>query len=220
MKRLGCFPTILIVLVGLPLLYNGWCWITSGYYKWHEKITIIVETPQGEVSAHSVQLAGTSQPSIGHITSADRRYVKGEAVVLKLPRSEQPNYLFALLQENGSIYSLYPDEIRGFKTHPSEFIGKGAQPLPINAYPMLVTFDDIKKPETVREVDPNDLAASFGAGYALKSITLEIVEEPTTQGAVERALGWYNGDIPKKNWRGMSKKQHRMLSTTKWKRDW
>ncbi|GAB1715791.1 MAG: hypothetical protein NTAFB05_08330 [Nitrobacter sp.] len=35
--------------------------------------------------------------------------------------------------------------------------------LPRNLYPMLVTFTDINDPRTMREVNPDDLAAVFGS---------------------------------------------------------
>lgn len=54
---------------------------------------------------------------------------------------------------------------------------------------MLVTFDDITKPETVRRVDPEDLASVFGEGVRLKAVTLEITEEAATEGRVEGVLG-------------------------------
>ena len=57
-------------------------------------------------------------------------------------------------------------------------------------YPLLVTFGDINDPASVKKVDPNDLAATFGPGYTLKSITLEITDEPVTTGKVEDVLGW------------------------------
>jgi hypothetical protein len=63
-------------------------------------------------------------------------------------------------------------------------------PLPPEGWPMLVTFDDVTKPETVREVDPNDLAAVFGEGVRLKAVTLEVTRQAVTQGWVEGVLGW------------------------------
>ncbi|WP_417415418.1 hypothetical protein [Hoeflea sp.] len=57
-------------------------------------------------------------------------------------------------------------------------------------YPLLVTFADINDPASVALVDPDDLAASFGPGYALSSITLAITDEPVTKGRVEAVLGW------------------------------
>lgn len=55
---------------------------------------------------------------------------------------------------------------------------------------MLVTFDDITKPETVRRVNPADLAAVFGEGVRVKAVTLEITGEAVTEGRVEGVLGW------------------------------
>ena len=57
---------------------------------------------------------------------------------------------------------------------------------------MLVTFDDISKPETVRRVNPADLAAVFGEGVRLKAVTLEITEEAVTEGRVVPVLPWLN----------------------------
>ena len=51
-------------------------------------------------------------------------------------------------------------------------------------YPMLVTFGDVRDPKTVTEVDPTNLAASFGAGYDFRRMTLDVVDmdEPLTAG--------------------------------------
>ena len=39
-------------------------------------------------------------------------------------------------------------------------------------------------------VDPADLAATFGAGFALREITLEVTDDAVTEGVVEGVLGW------------------------------
>ncbi|MBI2718450.1 MAG: hypothetical protein HYX36_06770 [Rhizobiales bacterium] len=64
------------------------------------------------------------------------------------------------------------------------------RPVPREFYPLLVTFGNLGNPASVREVKPSDLAASFGPGFALKSITLEITDEPVTEGRVESVLPW------------------------------
>lgn len=56
--------------------------------------------------------------------------------------------------------------------------------------PMLVTCEDVTKPETVTLVDPSDLAASFGPRVSLKTVTLEITRELVTEGQVKGVLGW------------------------------
>jgi len=62
--------------------------------------------------------------------------------------------------------------------------------LPDDHYPLLVTFTDINDPASVQRVDPDDLVAHFGPGVKLKTITLEITDEPVTGGQIEKVLGW------------------------------
>ena len=66
----------------------------------------------------------------------------------------------------------------------------GVITVPEGQYPMLVTFDDIADPASVKLVDPANLAASFGPGVRLKAVTLEITKEAVTEGRVEAVLGW------------------------------
>ena len=55
--------------------------------------------------------------------------------------------------------------------------------LPPGRYLVRVKFDDVAKPETVRLVDPADLAATFGTGVRLRGMTFEMMEEAVTEGA-------------------------------------
>ena len=95
-----------------------------------------------------------------------------------------------------------------------------SRPVPHDMYPMLVTFADINDPASVKKVDPDDLAASFGAGYLLKSITLEITDEKVTEGVVEAVLGWMekNNNTLDKIWPSLSGEQHDLLSSSVWRR--
>jgi hypothetical protein len=63
-------------------------------------------------------------------------------------------------------------------------------PLPVEDYPLLVTFTDITDPTTVTRVDPANLSATFGPGVSLTSVTLAVTEDPVTEGRVEAVLGW------------------------------
>lgn len=63
--------------------------------------------------------------------------------------------------------------------------------VPRKHYPLLVTFDDISDPASVRRISPGDLAASFGPGFRLNAITLSITDEPVTEGRVKDVLGWW-----------------------------
>lgn len=56
--------------------------------------------------------------------------------------------------------------------------------------PMLVTFGDLSDPTSMAEVDPDNLAATFGAGVSLKRITVQMTDDPVTTG-IEKRLGWF-----------------------------
>jgi hypothetical protein len=62
--------------------------------------------------------------------------------------------------------------------------------------PVLVTFGDPRAQRTAREVDPANLAADFGSGARLESITVEISHDPITRGRVQRALPWLSDMRP------------------------
>ena len=47
---------------------------------------------------------------------------------------------------------------------------------------------DINDPNSVIEVDPDNLAATLGPGVSLKRIMLEITDEPVTEGKIEQIL--------------------------------
>ncbi|HEX8263299.1 MAG TPA: hypothetical protein VF547_10545 [Allosphingosinicella sp.] len=55
--------------------------------------------------------------------------------------------------------------------------------------PMLVTFRNISDPTSVEQVDPTDIAATLGPGYALKAITVELVSQ-RPEHAIEARLPW------------------------------
>ncbi len=61
--------------------------------------------------------------------------------------------------------------------------------IPVEGLPMLVRFRDISDPTSVEEVNPDDLAASFGPGIKLRGATIAISDEPVTVG-IEEKLRW------------------------------
>ncbi|MEO1048011.1 MAG: hypothetical protein AAFW59_06750, partial [Pseudomonadota bacterium] len=56
-------------------------------------------------------------------------------------------------------------------------------------FPMFVTFVDEEDPTSVMEVDRDDLEATFGAGYAVNRVRIEITKDPITTG-LEKRLAW------------------------------
>jgi hypothetical protein len=181
---LALFP----LLAGCGLLgFRNW--------EWRQKLVLEVETPHGTVSGGSVvrvklhRVPGWLPSNNPGAILSD---VEGEASFVEVAPGR---FLFALLRGGGEAQvareTFFPSPATGVpeaNDRLEEFTGRAV--LPPNAYPRLVTFTDISDPTTVRLVDPGDLAASFGPGYSLKSVTLEITDESATKGNVEKALLW------------------------------
>jgi len=193
---LGLLSVVLLVLTGC-----------SPSETWNQRLTLVIETPQGEVRGAVVQrIDWEGTGAIGKAlfdgvdpSSASVR-VTGEALAVEVVPGR---WLFALLK-GGEGWQGEPGLNAGFAIAvPRGHFAKSAEgvreivgfpkdtpvELPREAWPMLVMFDDITKPETVREVNPEDLAAVFGEGVRLKAVTLEITEEAVTEGRVEGVLG-------------------------------
>ena len=175
--------------------------------SWNQRLTVIVDTPAGEVRGSSVVKISNTE-TMGPLVLMEARGVRsktrGEAVALEVLPGR---WLFALLSGDddgkGNAGQLAYHAVRHGETHnPSDRnyeadmrdlraqLRDTPAPIPPEAYPVLVTFDDITKPETVREVDPSNLAATFGEGVRLRGMTLEVTADRVSKGAVEDILPW------------------------------
>lgn len=164
------------------------------------QMVVEVETPQGtrrgvavralEFSAADSSLLGESRPHVELV---------GEAVSIDLPDGQT---LFALLiGDDGDVdYAKRIADRSGLWGADSQWpIGKPMELWPTaptterlrhaSSIPMLVTFKDIKNPISVKKVNPNDFAVSFGRGYRLKAINIQVTDEPVTTG-IEKRLLW------------------------------
>lgn len=178
-----------------------WAVVSVGYYSWRQKLTITLVTPTGEVSASSVSAVSWRKQWIRWDGTGWSWDLTGEAVVVEVTPGR---YLFALVQGAGTTEYMGTvaaasiagregrvlDQALFSEVHYRSNRARGVITVPDYQFPMMVTFDDITKPETVREVDPADLLAVFGEGVRLKAVTLEITVEAVTEGRVERVLGW------------------------------
>ena len=189
-----------VLALGLFLAFQG-CFGSSST-SWNQRLTLVIDTPQGEVRGSAVPRVIKTETS-GSLVLPEARGVRsevtGEAVVVEIAPGR---FLFALLGGSGeekrdATHWVYPAyQLGEAGSYGGEMMKLLSQPLdmqvplPPEAWPMLVTFDDSGKPETVREVDPGDLAAVFGEGVRLQAVTLEITEEAVTEGRVEGVLGW------------------------------
>jgi multidrug efflux pump subunit AcrA (membrane-fusion protein) len=190
-----------LVLIGLGLLvaYNL-PWET---HTWRQRVIVEVDTPEGAVTGSSVQEVVYSRAHYSVPDGPDRSFTpKGEAVVVDLGEA---GVLFALLRgakSHGDAGRLAPiafagDVKEGYSSDQAiarllnTQIGNRVA-LPEKAYPLLVTFADISDPKTVKQVDPDNLAATFGPGFSVRSISIEMTDESVTEGMIERVLELLN----------------------------
>jgi hypothetical protein len=209
------------LLAGLMLTLAGCDMFGFRSWSWHQKLTVTVETPEGPRSGSAVSAAWFQMTpkwaGVGDSAGASNSSLSGEAVVVDLG---QGRYLFALLKG----YTEFTGRL-AFLPLPPKPLNKeqdaavydqlealrASTELPRELYPLLVTFADINDPASVQRVDPDDLAASFGPGYALSSITLAITDEPVTKGPVEAVLGWLES-VGRKQANLMGKPKHGLVS--------
>lgn len=195
MKRL------LLIPLALCLLALTAC---KPHETWHQKLTLILATPQGEVSGSSVvrvAFSGKNRLILRDLDSVSLS-LRGEAAMVEVLPGR---WLFALLKDQDElIYSnvmdqqadghigleeaipVILDQTERLTLDPKAKTSTDYAP----RFPILVTFDDITKPETVRQVDPLNLEASFGPGVSLKAVTVQVTNEPVTEGRVKALLGW------------------------------
>jgi hypothetical protein len=175
-------------------------------WQWRQKVTVEVEGPTEPLSAASVMevICGSSPQWLRGIGGGGLGcQLQGEAVSLEIAPSQ---VLFALLTgapgsqnypKKVAYHVFFPDRTLTTVEERGEQLEKGfhgeVRDLPRQNYPLLVTFTDINDPKTVQKVDPDNLAATFGPGVSLKRMTLEITDEPVTEGKIESVLGWYWG---------------------------
>jgi hypothetical protein len=128
--------------------------------------------------------------------------VTGEAVVVELGSGK---FLFALLSGSHGL--------KGAAANIASFAYWGADKaagtdaglrfltnLPIGTsavldsgnYPLLVTFSNVNDPSTVQTVDPANLDANFGKGWALNSISIEITADAISKGKLRGISSWLN----------------------------
>jgi len=116
-----------------------------------------------------------------------------------LCRDAPGRYLFALLDEGTeqiAYYTLFAagDHDRERQATELETL-RETREVPSNQYPLLVTFTDIDDPTTVQRVDPANLAVTFGPGFLLRRIMLEITDEKVSKDGVRKLLPWLS-DYP------------------------
>ncbi len=205
MRRTSMGPRMIFLgSVLFPAVLAGCDVLGFHTWRWNQKVTIIVETPDGVRTDSSVQsLVWHESPSWAHLGDSGGWFsseLHGEAAVIEVAANK---YLFALLKT-------YDDPagnkvFRPAKAKPQSATGdrrseiraendaiessRETREIPKSAFPTLVTFETLSNPSTARQVDPENLESEFGKGFRLKSIQLAITTEPRTSGRLQQVLG-------------------------------
>lgn len=140
------------------------------------------------------------RPIFGSMGGAGNE-VSGEAVVVDLGAH---GVFFALLhgpklgfgdlgRPAWMLFHAFDDLLKG-ELHPLPRVQllkekRPSRVLHIDDIPMLVRFRDLNDPTSVEQIDPRNLAGTFGPGVSLRDVVIEITDEPVTSG-VDARLPW------------------------------
>jgi hypothetical protein len=172
------------------------------------RMTLEIDTPAGLRSGSSIlQSEYLDGPNTGQASGLNTRS-RGEAAAVDLANGTLFTVLFN--RKRGADYAanLPYEALRTGKVTPSlsrsyaghkwfDWYEAGAElrrvkpriELSMADYPMLVRFRDPQVPSSVEEVLPEDLATIFGAGVSLRSIWIQITDDPLSNQIVDR-LPW------------------------------
>ena len=212
-----------LIVIGLPIAIWNTFYPT---YSWGQKTTVFVMTPEGLRSGSGVvQVSWKDSPDLLPDAPHLHYEVRGEATVVDLGDGK---FLFALIngaERRGLATFGGQTELPRFTNSLLPLVKTTAasrdesREVPPTHRPLLVTFTDIDDPASVTRVDPDDLAASFGPGYALSWITLAITDEWVTKGRVEAVLGWLDiKQLFERIWPSLSRDNRSLLSSVNWKK--
>ena len=191
------------VLAGAAAAVLAGCGLLNSTYTYRYRMRVEVDTPEGLKTGSSVQeQMATKYAFPGLLGGAERDLTtRGEAVAVDMPGGQT---LFALLCESRLVQSVLDPAWKNDWVESGRRIAGGDTPQeplamtpgwqrerfdPLIGYPLLVRFRNLADPASVEEVDPANLAASFGSGVRLRRITVQVTDEAVTMG-IEKRLGW------------------------------
>jgi hypothetical protein len=167
-------------------------------YKWRQKMTVEVDTPNGVVTGSNVVevtwIIGSFRPGDGPGVAFK---VKGEAIALDIRPGQKLFVLISTAEYTAS--ALYHGPTRGLGT-PEGAADILKQPLnqpvelPVDSYPKLVVFQNIDDPKSIRVLKHDELAEEFGPGVAVRSVKFELTEAPVSPSQIGAVLNWLPSD--------------------------
>lgn len=180
------------------------------YHTWNQEVTVVVDTPTGPARGSAVTKVEAWFGQLPMSGNEVAYRITGEATVVDLGGGK---YLFALLTDSEERLhrvfrdrlpdtrevwlreipeltderSLTPDQL-GDKAYLDRYGYMVVHPGERDQF--LITFADMSRPQTVKYVDPNNLAATFGAGYSLREVRIGLTDAAPTSGTIAGILPW------------------------------
>lgn len=190
----------------------------SNKHELNYRMTVEVETPQGLRSGSSVwQYTYTDKPELGG--TVWRQGTWGEAVAIDLPANRT---LFMITEQYGLVdyamqipRAVFSDELAALDAGLDVEIGLTdkldrlketslSKDLTVPQMPAFAMFRDLRDPESVEFVKPEDFSTKLGDGYKLHRVNMTITKDPVSEGIVVR-LPWlteyYGQQLDRLNYR-------------------
>lgn len=207
MKKTFWITVLVLALGAAGAIASG---MTDFYVsgKWRYRLTVEIETPEGVKTGSAVHELSNSDSNVEILDfpqSVNPPEFKGEAVVVDLGKR---GVVFAILPTDPYWIFLKTFPVsdatgtEGIKYYNSLPVGL-KKDLPLDQYPPFVMFKDMNDPKSVTLVKGHRFDADkqehipvdsfetlFGPGVRLKSITVEITEDPVTWGVADKHLKW------------------------------
>jgi hypothetical protein len=172
------------------------------------RLAVEVETPEGVKSASGVLSVHPDRGYSRHGSTLTR----GDAVLVDLGGGKNLVALLAHIDDKGleldgmNFVALRAFNAAGRKTTFNAMNQMtGTAPVTGALIPVLAAFTDINDHATMRVVKPDDLEATYGKGFTLRSVSVEgvpngiwpldfggVLGEPVTRG-IEAKLPWWSG---------------------------
>ncbi|MEO1639090.1 MAG: hypothetical protein AAFU41_07580 [Pseudomonadota bacterium] len=169
------------------------CFALSACYErheWRQKLTVVVDTPDGQVSGSAVVQVNATYYGQLPATGTEVGYeVSGEAVVVEVSTGK---YLFALLDMSGErYYQAAKQHFDGSKRR--DWLREVADQTVIaqlegEYLPRFATFTDISDLTTFQRITEEDFSRVFGSGVQLNTAYLEITDDPVSSGELQELL--------------------------------
>lgn len=188
-----------VALLGLSTLAlgTGGCQLLGLQWRYRYRLTAEIESG-GEVYSGSSVIEVTRDKGYTGINGRAR----GEAVAVDIPGART---VFILLRGNlGGVdwpftmpHRAFAAQLGGVNMVDPKILDRLTRlegvtsVLTPDIYPMFVRFRDIRDPATVEEIDPLDLAKTFGKSTRLLKVTATITSDGVTSG-IEKKFGWFD----------------------------